>query len=181
MKFEITPERQQDAVHIAHLMDESFGPGRFTRAAYRLREGRACVSDLSFVARTASGGLAGAIRFWPVKVGERAVLLLGPLAVNPEFQGQGAGLALVEHGCALAASRGHELVILVGDLAYYARAGFKQASGIIFPGPVDSARILVRELSSGAADGLSGRIAAVRPAAARFCGYESAMLEESKD
>ena len=181
MKFEITPERHQDAVHISRLMDVSFGPGRFTRAAYRLREGRACVADLSFVARDRPDGrLAGAIRFWPVLIGDRAALLLGPLAVDPRFQGLGAGMALIAHGCDEAAKLGHELVILVGDLAYYSRAGFVQAGGIVFPGPVDQGRILVRALEARAADGLSGEVHAARPAAARFCGYESVMMEEVK-
>ena len=82
----------QDAVHISRLMDVSFGPGRFTRAAYRLREGRACVADLSFVARDGPDGrLAGAIRFWPVLIGDRAALLLGPLAVRSAVSGAGRG------------------------------------------------------------------------------------------
>ncbi len=179
--FEITPERQQDAVHIARLMDVSFGPGRFTRAAYRLREGRACVANLSFVAcEKESSRLAGAIRFWPVLIGARAALLLGPLAVNPKFQGQGAGMALIEHGCAQAAQQNHELIVLIGDLAYYRRAGFEQTHGIIFPGPVDVSRILARELKAGAAAGLSGEIRAQSPAAGRFCGYESVMMEKVK-
>jgi predicted N-acetyltransferase YhbS len=59
-----------------------------------------------------------------------------------------------------AAAKGHRLVLLVGDEAYYSRAGFKRIlkGRATMPGPVDHARLLVRELVDGAFEDVSGPI-----------------------
>ena len=176
--FTITSEHPQDAVHIAELLDRAFGSGRFARAAYRLREGRAPVHALSFVARQGAR-LAGSVRFWPVRIGARDALLLGPIAVSAEFRGRGAARALIEHGCEAARQQGHRLVILIGDADYYQRVGFKQLQGdVLFPPHIDYARLLARPLVEGADKNLSGTITALQPIAAKFCGYESVLIEE---
>ena len=176
--FTIAPERPQDSVYIAELLDRAFGSGRFARAAYRLREGRAPVAALSFVARM-EARVIGSVRFWPIQIGARAALLLGPIAVAAEWQGQGAARALIEHGCAAARDLGHALVILIGDLDYYQRVGFVRLTGdVSFPPHIDYARLLVRPLKPGAEENLSGAITALKPAAAKFCGYESVLIEE---
>ena len=61
-----------------------------------------------------------------------------------------------------AKAKGHRLVILVGDEAYYSRVGFKAVpkGRMTMPGPVDYSRLLVAELVDGAFDGVSG---AIRP------------------
>lgn len=174
--WEIRSERAQDAVHIAALLDESFGAGRFAKSAYRLREGRPPVAALSFVA-VKEEVLAGSVRFWPVLIGAVPALLLGPIAVNSKFRGAGAAVSLIEHSCIAAKKLEHQLVILVGDLEYYSRTGFKQLIGEIkFPAPVDYARVLVRPLVEGAEKNLYGAVSAPTNAAAKFCGYESAMM-----
>jgi len=50
--------------------------------------------------------------------------------------------------------------MLVGDEAYYAKAGFKRVTKgrAIMPGPVDPDRLLVCELADGAFDEVSGPI-----------------------
>jgi len=180
LSFTIAGESARDAVGIAALLDEVFGTGRFVRAAYRLREGRAPVHELSFVAHQ-DGGLAGSVRFWPICVGERRALLLGPIAVAARYRGQGIARALIEHGCEAGRAHGHDLVILVGDEAYYRASGFAVLRGeVMFPGHVDYERLLVRPLREGAERGLSGVITALRPAASKFCGYESVMIEEGE-
>ena len=75
-----------------NLLDIAFGPGRVTRTAERLREGnqRFAAYDRVAVAK-ADGALVGAISFWPIAVEHTAGLLLGPLAVHPDMQGQGVG------------------------------------------------------------------------------------------
>ncbi|HEY1178734.1 MAG TPA: N-acetyltransferase [Phytomonospora sp.] len=52
------------------------------------------------------------------------VLVLSPLAVLPEHQGQGVGSALVRHAIA-AAGGDWPLVFLEGDPGYYSRLGFE--------------------------------------------------------
>ncbi len=78
--FNLRPERPDDGPAIEALLDTAFGPGRFAKTAYRLREGVAPVDGLSFVAEE-DGALIGSIRYWPVSIGGRPALMLGPIAV----------------------------------------------------------------------------------------------------
>jgi predicted N-acetyltransferase YhbS len=106
ISFSLVPCAAADHDGIERLLDLCFGLGRRTKASYRLREGEQAVPGLSFVARTDKVALAGAISYWRVFIGEPAVpaLLLGPLAVHPNLQGQGIGRALMEHTLKPAAS-----------------------------------------------------------------------------
>lgn len=155
---------------IAHLLDVSFGSDRHSKTSYRLREGNAPVPGLSLVVRDAGVVLSGTISFWPLAIGEKQnpALLLGPLAVHPDRQKLGIGLALMEEGIARAKGQGHALLLLVGDEPYYARVGFKKLPRdlIALPGPVNPDRFLYLELKPGALDGVSG-LAQV-PASAAF-------------
>ena len=142
------------------LLDAAFGLDRRTKASYRLREGSAPVPGLSFHAiDAASGRLAGLVSFWPLRVhpgGERA-LLLGPLAVHPDFQNGGLGGELMRTGLNAARAAGHALVFLVGDEPYYGRYGFTRTpQRIVLPGPYDPARLLHLELQPGALGGARG-------------------------
>ena len=142
--FGIEREREGDSVLVEALVARVFGPGRFALTAYRLREGNDFVSALSFVAREGDE-VIGSVRFSPIMIGDDMALLLGPLAVLVEKRGLGAGLALVERGCEEAVRLGHRWVLLVGDLAYYDRVGFRRAGGSVeMPGPVDRDRLLIR-------------------------------------
>src|SRR5215469_7441478 len=89
----IRQEAEGDAGGIDALTEAGFGPGRYAKSAYRLREGVAAVADLSLVA-IEDGILRGSVRFWPVKVGESDALLLGPLAVESAQRGRGIGISL---------------------------------------------------------------------------------------
>jgi hypothetical protein len=93
--FTLAPGANSDHDRIERLLDICFGLGRRAKTSYRLREGERAVDGLSFVARAGQVELAGAISYWRVFIGERAVpaLLLGPLAVHPNLQGQGIGRA----------------------------------------------------------------------------------------
>src|ERR1700733_7506562 len=161
--WEIRPEARADALHIEQLTEHSFGPGRFAKSVYRLREGVDPELDLGFVA-IEDGGLRGSVRFWPVFVGATPTLLLGPLAVQSDQRGRGIGIALMNRGIEESRARGHRAIILVGDPPYYARVGFAPiARGRIrFPGPVDPARILGLGLVEGAHDALEGTVRRAR-------------------
>ena len=92
--WEIRAESASDEAAFERLVDAGFGPGRFAKTAYRLREGVAPETRLSFVAENPeTHGLVGAVRFWPVIVGRSPALLLGPLAVDPNLRGRGIGIA----------------------------------------------------------------------------------------
>jgi predicted N-acetyltransferase YhbS len=155
----ILPESKDDAEAIERLHERTFGPGRYAKTAYRLREQVPHSIDLSFTARIGTL-LVGSVWLSPVRVGETKALLLGPLTVEPAFRERGIGQALIARVLKEAAAQGHHLVILVGDEPYYGKSGFKQIppGRVVMPGPVDPARLLVAELVPGAFDGVSGRV-----------------------
>lgn len=146
----IRHERAEDAPLVDALVAESFGPGRYVKSAYRLREGVSPVTALSFVA-VEGGVLRGSVRFWPVMVGVEKVLLLGPLAVDGDQRGRGIGIALMNKGIEEARAAGFGAIVLVGDEPYYGRVGFKRLphGSVKFPGPVDQSRILALTLKEG--------------------------------
>jgi predicted N-acetyltransferase YhbS len=161
LSLTILAETANDLQAIERLHDRTFGPGRFVLSAYRLREHVDHLLELSFTAWIGTL-LVGSVRQLPILVGETRALLLGPLTVEPPFRGYGVGLALLERALADARAKGHRLVLLVGDEAYYGRVGFKVVpkGRAIMPGPVDYGRLLVAELVEGAFNGVSG---AIRP------------------
>jgi len=155
----ILPETEGDAPAIARLHERTFGPGRYAKTAYRLRESVAHRLEVSFTAHIGTL-LVGSVRLSPVRVGETKALLLGPLTVEPAFRERGVGQALIKRALDEARAKGHRLAILVGDEPYYAKCGFKPiAAGVVaMPGPVDPARLLVAELVEGAFAGVRGPI-----------------------
>lgn len=158
-EFVISPQTAADAPAIERLTERAFGPGRFAKTAYRLREGRAADESLSLVARVGTL-LVGANRMTPIRIGGATALLLGPLVVEPAFRQLGLGEQLVQRSLEAARAAGHSLVILVGDPAYYARMGFVRAPDgrIEMPGPVDPDRLLYCELVPGALERVSGAV-----------------------
>jgi len=158
--FAIRLENEGDAATLSELSAQAFGPGRFARSAYRVREGVPPVTALSLCAMR-DGKLVGGIRFTAIRVGDRdGALLLGPLVVDPAETGNGFGRALVEEGLARAKREGFGLVLLVGDMPYYGRFGFTPvpAGRITLPGPVDPARLLAIELVPGALQDAAGLV-----------------------
>ncbi|SEO27130.1 Predicted N-acetyltransferase YhbS [Salinihabitans flavidus] len=154
----LAAERAEDWWEVEALFDLCFAPGREALSSYRLREGVPPVPDLSLVARDADGILAGAIRFWPVRVGGRAALLLGPVAVHPTHQGEGLGALLIRDSLALAVDLGWRRAMLVGDAPYYGRFGFDRLEGVTMPPPTNPDRVLGRALAPGAWDGVRGDV-----------------------
>jgi predicted N-acetyltransferase YhbS len=159
LSLTILAETADDAPAIDRLHERTFGPGRYARSAFRIREKMAHVLDLSFTARIGTL-LVGSVRLTPVCVGDTPALLLGPLTVEPPFRARGIGTTLVQRALKEAKTKGHKLVVLVGDEPVYAKSGFKQVpkGQVKMPGPVDPARLLVAELVAGAFDGASGII-----------------------
>ncbi len=94
--------------------------------------------------------------------GTPGAALLGPLAVEPEYRGQGYGRQLVAEAMEDAKAAGVKLVVLVGDVPYYGRFGFAPVpmGQIVLPGPANPARILAAELIEGALQNYRGVVAA---------------------
>jgi len=159
LSLTILPETADDAEAIERLHERTFGPGRYARSAYRIREGRGHILALSFTARIGSL-MVGSVRLTPICIGETKALLLGPLTIEPPFRERGIGAALIKRALDESGHGGNRLVVLVGDEPYYGKSGFKRIpkGQVKFPGPVDPARLLVAELVPGAFDGVAGMI-----------------------
>lgn len=155
--YRLAQEKPADHWEVEALFDLCFTPGREALSSYRLRDGIAPVQDLCHVARDDLGILAGAIRYWPVRVGGAATLLLGPVAVHPTRQGEGLGRQLIEDSLAVAQST-WDRAMLVGDAPYYGRFGFSKLDGVEMPPPTNPDRVLGRALRDGAWDGVSGQV-----------------------
>lgn len=152
----------EDASHhdaIELINEEAFGPGRFARAAARIREQGPHDLSLSFVC--ADGGeTIASVRMTAVLAGAVKGHLLGPLAVRPSHKNMGIGRELVRIAVEAARRKGSEGVILVGDPPYYMPLGFQKVryNALKFPAPVDPARILVVPMAEGVHDRLAGEI-----------------------
>lgn len=160
--FTIRPENAADKADILALHEEAFGPGRFSRTAYRIREQATTAKQIALTAWY-DDRLAGAIQFTAIRIGGRSgAMLLGPLAIAPAFKNMGCGIKLMKQGLEQAASGDCALVILIGDLPYYQRAGFSRVppGQIVLPGPADLARLLAVTLQDGALENYSGRVSA---------------------
>jgi predicted N-acetyltransferase YhbS len=150
-KVLVRPALAADSTDISQLHARTFGPGRFARTAYRVREARPGFSRFCRVC-VIDGRIAAAVQFTPITIGGKGrALLLGPLAVDPAFANRGHGRGIAGEGMEAARHAGVELVVLVGDESYYARLGFRRVppSQITMPGPVDPMRLLAAELVTG--------------------------------
>ncbi len=166
MTVEIIPERAENAALIDPLLDRTFGPERKAKTVYRLRHGLAPIAALSFIAIDGQGQGLASLRFWSIRIEAQrdevtAAILLGPLAVEPDLQGQGLGRALLSRGLEAAVALGHGICVVVGERAYYEPYGFANAgkAGLVLPGPVDPRRFQVKALVANALDGVRGLIA----------------------
>lgn len=153
------PEEPVHDPEIELINEEAFGPGRFARAAYKIREGGPHDRALSFVALCKDVVIAS-VRMTPIAAGEGRALLLGPLAVRPAYKGVGIGKKLVRIALKAAASAGAGVVVLVGDEPYYGPLGFKKVryGQMSMPRPVDPERLLAHEIEPGALDRMLGAV-----------------------
>ena len=156
--FQISEETAADWWEVEALFDLCFAPGREALSSYRLRDNIPPVPGLSLVARDRDGILAGAIRYWPVRVGGVPALLLGPVAVHPTRQGEGLGALLIQGSLDRAYDAGWARVMLVGDAPYYSRFGFAKLDGVEMPPPTNPDRVLGQDLIPGAWAGITGRV-----------------------
>lgn len=154
-----TPE---DDKFVEDLQALAFGPGRYARTAFRVRERFPIDRSLSLISEI-DGQPVASVWMTPISVGGIDGYLLGPLATDPAYRGRGAGKLLVREVCKLALARGEgSFVLLVGDEPYYGPLGFAPTTlgAIQFPGPVDPKRVLLHSADQTLALRLAGPIAA---------------------
>jgi predicted N-acetyltransferase YhbS len=158
----IREEKFADVAAREALLDEAYGAVRFTKSSERLREGRLPADGLSLVA-TDRGRIVGTVRLWNITAGPgRPAVLLGPLAVHPQYRNRGIGTTLTRRAIARARLAGHGAVLLVGDAPYYGRFGFSAAAtgNLWMPGRFERDRLLALELKPGTLEGARGLIGA---------------------
>ena len=82
-----------------------------------------------------SGVVVGHVALSPVAISDGAAgwFGLGPISVEPEFQGKGIGSLLMQAALRLLRERGAAGCVLVGDPSYYSRFGFKSEPGLVLP------------------------------------------------
>jgi predicted N-acetyltransferase YhbS len=149
LSLTIEAARPADEAQIEKLHQRAFGPGRFARTAYRIREQAGETETLAYVARVGSL-LVGSVQLTPVLIGEARAFVLGPLTVEPAFEGRGIGAALLERAAQAARALRAAAILLVGDELYYGRHGYQRVppGKIIMPGPVDPGRLLILAISA---------------------------------
>lgn len=166
--FSIEPENAGDVVARERLLDAAMGPDRRKKSSEKLRRGRLPSHGLAFVARSREGRVIGTVRLWDIHAGitpggqPLKALLLGPLAVDPAFEGKGVGAALMRASISEARRLGHGAILLVGDAPYYERFGFfaDKTATLMMPGPFARERFLALELEEGWLKGAAGVLVA---------------------
>ncbi|MBY8828775.1 GNAT family N-acetyltransferase [Hephaestia mangrovi] len=155
---EIAPDR------VEQLLDRAFGSDRHGRTAYSIRAGTDPIPALSFAALDGEA-LVGTIQCWPVALihddGRRtAMVMVGPVAVDPPRQQHGIGHALMGHMLDAARDTGNDAALmLIGDPEYYGRFfafSAERTGGWRLPGPVERRRLLARGAGVPAAPGRLG-------------------------
>ncbi|MDE6933569.1 MAG: N-acetyltransferase [Oscillospiraceae bacterium] len=136
LPIELRPEGPADFRAVEELTRNAFwnhhAPGCDEHyLAHILRESSDFVPELDYVA-VHDGKVVGNIMYTRAKIvldrgGEREVLCFGPLAVDPAFQGQGVGGALIERTKTLSRELGYKAILIFGDPEYYSRFGFVPA------------------------------------------------------
>lgn len=154
-------ERPRDGEAIEEMTAAAFGPGRFHKTVYRLREDVPPLKELCFVCLDHKDRLVASIRNWPILINEKwPAVMLGPLAISPELRGLGYGKALMWHSMAQSRLQGHSRIILVGDPEYYNQFGFRRDLALLLqlPGWVEERRFLALELVAGSMIGVHGMV-----------------------
>ena len=126
----IAEEQEADIEDIHKVNVAAFKGGGEADVVDQLRE--SCDEFISLVAKV-NGKVVGHILFTPVRIIQIddwsvSGMGLAPLAVLPEYQGEGIGSSLCRQGLKRIEAAGHSFVVVLGDPRYYSRFGFGRAS-----------------------------------------------------
>ena len=138
----------EDNDKIIKLLYKSFGPGRFARSVYRLREKNDRDTEFSYIYEL-NNQILSSISYYKTSLNNDIKgLLLGPLAVDPEHRGKGYGVELVKYTIALIKkTMAYDFILVIGDYHYYEKFCFKKINNTFsFYGPVNSEKVLILPL-----------------------------------
>lgn len=151
-----------DEAFVEELQALAFGPGRFARTAFRVRERFPIDPSLSLISEV-DGVPSGSVWMTPISIGGVDGYMLGPLATHPGYRKLGAGKMLAREVTRIALERGEgSFVVLIGDQDYYCPLGWQVTTpgNIQWPGPVDYNRVLLYSDDKTLATTLKGKIGA---------------------
>jgi predicted N-acetyltransferase YhbS len=150
--IDFVPLFEVEAAAVEALLDRAFGADRVERTAYKVRGAAAPIAALS-IAAVEDGALVGTIQSWPVTLtadagDAHALVMIGPVAVEPGRQRDGIGRMLMTRMLLAAHAEGRDhAMMLIGDRGYYGRFfGFDadRTTGWRLPGPVERHRLLAK-------------------------------------
>jgi len=151
MPLSIRLREPKDDEAIAAVVAAAFGGRNEVTLIAALRREGDMVSEC--VALTDDAALAGYIAFSRLDVVNASGMLrataLAPLAVAPDRQNQGIGQALTRHAIGRLRDRGHDLIVVLGHPAYYARFGFSSVVAKLLDAPYSGDSFMALELAPG--------------------------------
>ena len=153
-------ETQSDISAIRKVNESAFKGSGEARLVDLLREANKAIISLVAVF---DSRVVGHILFSPITIRPNPKnmrgLGLAPLAVLPRYQKRGIGSSLVTRGLEECREKGYDVVVVLGDVPFYTRFGFKRASlyGLRNEYNVDES-FTVLELKKGTLDSVSGLV-----------------------
>lgn len=127
-------ERKEDYTNVENMVRNSFWniyrPGAFEHfIVHNLREDESFIRNLAYVIER-DNEIIGHINYSKGKIqydgGIEDAVVLGPVAIDDNYQNQGLGTRLIEYTLKLTEDYGY--VFVIGDENYYSRFGFESAS-----------------------------------------------------
>lgn len=132
--MEIRLEEEKDYLEVENMVRNSFWniyrPGAFEHyIVHNLRQDESFIRDLAYVIEK-DGKIIGHINYSKGKIQYenciKDAVVLGPVAIDDEYQSQGLGTRLIEYTLELAEE--YHYIFVIGDENYYMRFGFEPAS-----------------------------------------------------
>lgn len=167
MDLIIRREKESDFQAISELIKRAFENEEMSDhqeqfLVDRLRLSEGFIPDLAIIAqieeRIVGYILLTKVEILSINESQHSTLALAPVAVLPEFHGQGIGSQLVNFAHQRAQELGYESVVLLGHADYYPRFGYQKARDfdIKLPFDVPDENCMVIELIPKALQGVSG-------------------------
>ena len=141
-------EEEKDYLKVENLVRDAFWnvyrPGALEHyIVHNLRNDSSFIKELAYIIEE-NGNIIGHINYSKgninlykenrygvdIKVNDRKgeAIVLGPIAIAPEYQNQGYGSKLIKHTLKIIREKNIPFILVVGDENYYSRFGFESAS-----------------------------------------------------
>lgn len=166
-KIVIRPEREEDRRNTEELTREAFWnvyrPGCMEHyVLHRYRDDPAFVPELDLVMEL-DGVLIGQVIYVRSEIdcddGRKVpIMTFGPIGIAPACKRQGYGKRLLDYSMEKAREMGAGALAITGNILFYGKSGFVPAKtkGVRYADDPEADYFLIRELTPGFLDGISG-------------------------